>query len=85
VHHDTYVQPQPGWPGGRGPDACAASSSPQAQQEEQQQEQNGGLASTQACCTSNAHVTVPSAIAPVSSGTLIIGTICGSPPRPAMG
>ena len=31
------------------------------------------------CYTSNADLTVPSAIAPVSSGTLIDGTICGSP------
>jgi S1-C subfamily serine protease len=54
-----------------------SSSSPQAQQQEQQQ--NGGLGSSQACYTSNADVTVPSAIAPVSSGTLILGTICGSP------
>jgi S1-C subfamily serine protease len=55
-----------------------SSSSPQAQQE-QQEEQNGGFGSSQACYTSNADVTVPSAIAPVSSGTLILGTICGSP------
>jgi S1-C subfamily serine protease len=52
-------------------------SSPQAQQ--QQEQQNGGSGSSQACYTSNADLTVPSAIAPVSSGTLIIGTICGSP------
>jgi S1-C subfamily serine protease len=55
-----------------------SSSSPQAQQE-QQEEQNGGLGSSQACYTSNADVTVPSAIAPVGSGALILGTICGSP------
>jgi S1-C subfamily serine protease len=55
-----------------------SSSSPQAQQE-QQEEQNGGFGSSQACYASNADVTVPSAIAPVSSGTLILGTICGSP------
>jgi S1-C subfamily serine protease len=52
-------------------------SSPQAQQ--QQEQQNGGSGSSQACYTSNADLTVPSVIAPVSSGTLIIGTICGSP------
>jgi S1-C subfamily serine protease len=31
------------------------------------------------CYTSNADLTVPSAIAPVSSGVLVAGTICGSP------
>jgi S1-C subfamily serine protease len=54
-----------------------SSSSPQAQQ--QQEQQNGGFGSSQACYTSNSDLTVPSAIAPVSSGTLVIGTICGSP------
>ena len=58
--------------------ASGSSSSPQAQQQQQEQ-QNGGFGSGQACYTSNADVTVPSAIAPVGSGTLIIGTICGSP------
>jgi hypothetical protein len=48
-------------------------------QQEQQQEQNGGFGSGRACYTSNADVTVPSAIAPASSGTLVLGTICGSP------
>ena len=65
--------------------ASGSSSSPQAQaQQEEQQQQNGGggsggSGSSPACYTSNADLTVPSAIAPVSSGTLIIGTICGSP------
>jgi S1-C subfamily serine protease len=60
--------------------ASGSSSSPQAQQQQQQQEQqNGGSGNSQACYTSNADVAVPSAIAPVSSGTLILGTICGSP------
>src|SRR5271170_3185490 len=58
-----------------------SSSSPQAQA--QQQEQNGGgsggSGSSPACYTSNAELTAPSVIAPVSSGTLIVGTICGSP------
>jgi S1-C subfamily serine protease len=58
--------------------ASGSNSSPQAQQQQQEQ-QNGGSGSSQACYTSNADVTVPSAIAPVSSGTLIVGTICGSP------
>jgi len=55
-----------------------SSSNPQTQA----QQQNGGSGdsgSTPACYTSNADLTVPSVIAPVSSGTLIDGTICGSP------
>ena len=31
------------------------------------------------CYTSDANLSVPSTIAPVSSGTLVLGTICGSP------
>ena len=54
-----------------------SSSSPQAQA--QQEGQQSGSGSTPACSTSNSDLAVPSAIAPVSSGTLIIGTICGSP------
>ena len=58
-----------------------SSSSPQAQaqQQEQQNGGSGGSGSTPACYTSNADVTVPQVIAPVSSGTLVDGTICGSP------
>jgi S1-C subfamily serine protease len=62
---------------GSGPD-----SSPQAQAQQEQQQNggfSGGSGSTPRCYTSNSGLTVPSAIAPVSSGTLIIGTICGSP------
>jgi len=60
--------------------SSGSSSSPQAQaQQEEQQQQNGGSGSSPACYTSNADLTVPSVIAPVSSGTLIVGTICGSP------
>jgi len=57
-----------------------SSSSPQAQaQQEGQQHNGGGSGSSPGCYTSNADLTVPSVIAPVSSGTLIVGTICGSP------
>jgi S1-C subfamily serine protease len=56
-----------------------ASSSPQAQAQQEQQQNGGGTGSTAQCYTSNSDLTVPSAIAPVSSGTLVIGTICGSP------
>jgi S1-C subfamily serine protease len=55
-----------------------SSSSPQVQAQQEGQ-QNGGTGSTPTCYTSNSDLTVPSVIAPVSSGTLIIGTICGSP------
>jgi S1-C subfamily serine protease len=37
---------------------------------------NGGDAS---CYTSDANLSAPSTIAPVNSGTLVLGTICGSP------
>jgi hypothetical protein len=58
------------------------SSSPQAQAQQEGQ-QNGGGGSTRAYYTSNSDLIVPSTIAPVNSGTLIIGTICGAPrPRP---
>jgi S1-C subfamily serine protease len=58
-----------------------SSSSPQAQAQQQEQQNNGygGSGSTPACYTSNADLTLPSTIAPVGSGTLVIGTICGSP------
>jgi len=47
----------------------------QAQQEQQQQGSGGGSS----CSTSNADVSAPSDVAPVSSGALVDGTICGSP------
>jgi len=64
--------------------SSGSSSSPQAQAQQEEQQQSGGggsggAGSSPACYTSNADLTVPSAIAPVSSGTLIVGTICGSP------
>ena len=52
--------------------------SPQAQARQQGQG-TGGSGNTPACSTSNADLMVPSVIAPVSSGALIDGTICGSP------
>jgi S1-C subfamily serine protease len=52
--------------------------SPQAQA--RQQGQGGrGAGNAPACSTSNADLTMPSVIAPVRSGALIDGTICGSP------
>jgi len=58
-----------------------SSSNPQTQAQQQQQQNggSGGSGSTQGCYSSNADLTVPSVIAPVSSGTLIDGTICGGP------
>jgi S1-C subfamily serine protease len=52
--------------------------SPQAQARQQGQGASGS-GSGPACSASNADLTVPSVIAPVSSGVLIDGTICGSP------
>ena len=68
-------------------------SNPQDQAAQQQQQNNGfggfgngfgngngsGNGGTQGCYTSDANLTVPSTIASVNSGTLVIGTICGSP------
>jgi S1-C subfamily serine protease len=59
-----------------------SSSNPQAQAQQQEQQNGGGSSSggsVPQCSTSNSDLAVPSTIAPVSSGTLIIGTICGSP------
>jgi S1-C subfamily serine protease len=58
-----------------------SSSNPQTQAQQQQPQNgfSGGSGSTPECYTSNAGLTVPSTIAPVGSGTLIDGTICGSP------
>jgi S1-C subfamily serine protease len=52
-------------------------SNPQAQA--QQEQQQNGFSGSPACYASNANLTVPPTIAPVNSGTLIEGTICGSP------
>lgn len=60
---------------------------PQTQAQQQEQQSGGGFGGfggfggggTPSCYSSNANVGVPSNIAPVNSGTLILGTICGSP------
>ena len=62
--------------------ASGSSSNPQRQAQQQGQQQNsssGGSGSTPRCYTSNADLTVGLTIAPVRSGTLVEGTICGSP------
>ena len=56
-----------------------SSSNPQTQAQQQQNGAFSGSGSTPGCYSSNTDLTVPSSIAPVSSGTLIDGTICGSP------
>ncbi len=68
------------------------SSDPKAQAEQQQQNNgfggfggfggNGpanGQGNGQSCYSNDSNLPVPSTIAPVSSGTLVVGTICGSP------
>ena len=67
------------------------SSDPQQQAAAQQQQNNGGFGggngfggngsagNGQSCYTNDSSLPVPDTIAPVSSGTLVIGTICGSP------
>jgi S1-C subfamily serine protease len=70
----------------------SSSSDPQqqaAQQQQQQQQQGngfggfgngfGGNGGSQSCYTNDANLPVPTTIAPANSGTLVIGTICGSP------
>lgn len=54
-------------------------SSPQAQAQQPSGGFSGGIGNTPRCYTSNSGLSVPSTIAPASSGALIIGTICGSP------
>lgn len=54
-------------------------SSPQAQAQQQGGGFSGGIGNTPRCYTSNSGLTVPSAIAPTSSGALVVGTICGGP------
>jgi S1-C subfamily serine protease len=57
----------------------SASPTAQAQQQEQGSSGFGGFGGTPACYTDDSGLSVPDQIANVSSGTLIIGTICGSP------
>ena len=48
-------------------------------QAQQQEQQYGSSAAGPSCSTSNAGLSAPSAIAPVNSGALVAGTVCGSP------
>ena len=57
-------------------------SSPQQQQQQQSSQQSGnsGLPSSgQQCLANDQNAGVPRTIAPVGSGTLILGTLCGTP------
>ena len=59
-----------------------SSSDPQAQAQQQGQGSGGGFGgsgNTPVCYDSNTDLIVPSSIAPARSGTLVDGTICGSP------
>ena len=68
------------------------SSDPQQQAAAQQQQNNGGFggfgggngfsgngSGSQSCYSNDSDLPVPNTIAPVSSGTLVVGTICSSP------
>lgn len=60
--------------------ASSSSSNPQIQAQQQAQGQGGfGFSQPQACYTSDANLPVPTTIAPVSSGALVVGTICNGP------
>jgi S1-C subfamily serine protease len=72
--------------------SSGTSSNPQQQAEQQEQQQGGGLGGlggvggfggsgggTPSCYTSDANLSIPTSIAPVSSGSLVEGAICGSP------
>jgi S1-C subfamily serine protease len=59
------------------------SSDPQQQAAEQSQRNDNGFgfggSGSQSCYTNDSDLPVPPAIAPVNSGTLVVGTICGGP------
>jgi S1-C subfamily serine protease len=72
--------------------ASGSSTNPQVQAQQQEQQNglgsgfggfggfgNGSGSNGQSCYSSDAGVSVPTTIAPVSSGTLVEGAICGSP------
>jgi S1-C subfamily serine protease len=71
-------------PGANGQQSTVTSPSQQAQQEEGSQQQSGGFGGTQyppatGCVSNDQNAGVPSQIAPVSSGTLVLGSLCGTP------
>jgi S1-C subfamily serine protease len=71
-------------PGTNGQQSTVTSPSQQAQQEEGSQQQSNGFGGTQyppttGCVTNDTNAGVPAQIAPVSSGTLVLGSLCGTP------
>jgi S1-C subfamily serine protease len=58
--------------------ATSTSSNPQVQQQ-QQEAGGGGVGEQQTCYQNSSEMSVPSQIASVSKGTLVIGAICSSP------
>jgi S1-C subfamily serine protease len=70
--------------GSNGQQSTDPNPSDQLQQQEQAENSNGGLGGTQyppssSCLPSDASAGIPSKIAPVSSGTLVLGSLCGTP------
>jgi S1-C subfamily serine protease len=70
--------------GSNGQQSTDPNPSGQLQQQEQAENQNGGFGGTQyppssSCLGSDASAGIPSKIAPVSSGTLVLGSLCGTP------
>jgi S1-C subfamily serine protease len=72
-------------PGANGQQSTQGNPHSQLQQQEQNNQQNslgngqfGGAPAGQ-CLTSDGNAGVPTKIAPVSSGTLILGSLCGTP------
>lgn len=66
--------------------ATSDSSNPQAQAQAQEQNQGGfgfGQPQPQACSTNDQNLPVPTTIAPVSSGALVVGIICNGPAQAA--
>jgi S1-C subfamily serine protease len=70
--------------GSNGQQSTDPNPSDQLQQQEQAENQGGGFGGTQyppssSCLPSDASAGIPSKIAPVSSGTLVLGSLCGTP------
>jgi len=64
--------------------ATASSSNPKTQLQQMETSEGeegslGGLGGQQQTCYDNNDIPLPSAVAPASTGTLVIGAICGSP------
>jgi len=64
---------------GAGSDSNPQNQAKQQQQQPQQQQPQPGSSGEAPCASNNADLGAPTAIAPVSSGVLVVGSICGSP------